>query len=135
MKVILDTNVFISAVFFGGVPGKILKAWHKGEVQLLLSPEIFEEYIEVLRRLESQYPLIEVEPVVELLLAGCQLISASPLKIPVSPDPDDDKFIACALASKTKVIVSGDNHLLAVNGYRGIEVVKPSEFAGKHLKG
>ncbi len=48
---------------------------------------------------------------------------------------DDDKFIACALASKTKVIVSGDNHLLAVDGYRGIEVVKPSEFAGKHLKG
>lgn len=48
-------------------------------------------------------------------------------------DPDDDKFIACALAAGTKLIVSGDKHLLDVNGYRGIEVLKPRTLIDRHL--
>ena len=62
MRVILDTNVFVSAVFFGGKPGKILKAWRDGEVRLVLSPDILEEYIEVLHRLETLYPPVEADP-------------------------------------------------------------------------
>jgi predicted nucleic acid-binding protein len=51
----------------------------------------------------------------------------------VSADPDDDKFIACALSSGSKLIVSGDKHLLDVNGYRGIEILKPRPFIDKYL--
>ena len=134
MKVVLDTNVFVSAVFFGGVPGRILTAWHNGEIQLRLSPEILEEYVEVLRRLEKQYHPIEAEPVIELLLANSEIIQVPPLQTPVSSDPDDDKFIACALASKFKILVSGDKHLLAVKGYQGLEILKPSEFVKEYLK-
>jgi putative PIN family toxin of toxin-antitoxin system len=134
MRVILDTNVFVSAVFFGGKPGKILKAWRDGEVRLVLSPDILEEYIEVLHRLETRYPPVEADPIIALVLADSEIISVPPLNGPVSLDPGDDKFIACALKSGANLIISGDKHLLTVSGYRGIKVVKPSEFL-KELPG
>lgn len=135
MRVILDTNVFVSAVFFGGVPGRILRAWRDGELQLFLSWEILEEYVEVLRRLEKQYPPIKAEPIMELLLAGSKIISAPPLSGPVSSDPDDDKFIACAIAAKADVVISGDKHLLAADGYLEIKILKPSEYVRTFLAG
>ena len=134
MKVVLDTNVFISSVFFGGQPGKILAAWRDGKIMLVLSTEILEEYIEVLHRLEKLYPPVEADPIIALVLADSEIISVPPLNGPVSSDPDDDKFIACALKSGANLIISGDKHLLAVSDYRGIKVVKPSEFL-KELPG
>ena len=134
MKVALDTNVFISAVFFGGVPGRILTAWRRGEIQLVLSPEIVEEYAAVLQRLEKQYPPIQAEPIIDLLLSGAEMIAAPPFDKQISTDPDDDKFISCALAAKARAIVSGDKHLLDVKRLLGIEILRPSEFVRKHLK-
>jgi len=52
---------------------------------------------------------------------------------PVCDDPDDDKFLACAIAGKCNVIVSGDKHVLKVSGYRGIEVVRPRKFVDEYL--
>ncbi len=135
MKIVLDTNVFVSAVFFGGVPGKVLRAWRDGKVQIVLSTEIVAEYVEVLHRLGNRYPTIETEAVIELLLAGAEIISVPPLDKPASDDPDDDKFIACALASKAQVIISGDQHLLVMDGFLGLEIILPSVFLKKYLKG
>ncbi|MDF1527077.1 MAG: putative toxin-antitoxin system toxin component, PIN family [bacterium] len=133
MRIVLDTNVFVSGVFFGGQPGRILTAWRDKMVRLVLSHEILEEYIEVLYRLEKLYPPIEAEPVIELILAGSEIIPAVPLEKPVSCDPDDGKFIACALASKAKVIVSGDKHLLSLKRFQDIDILSPSEFVQKYL--
>ena len=96
MRIVLDTNVFVSGVFFGGQPGKILSLWRDGKVKLVLSPDILEEYIEVLHRLEKLYPPVEVQPIINLILAGSEIITAAPLDEPVAIGPDDDKFIACA---------------------------------------
>lgn len=133
MRVVLDTNVFISGVFFGGQPGKVLSAWRDGRVRLVLSLQILEEYVEVLHRLEKLYPPVEVKPAIDLILAGSEIITAPPLEKPASSDPDDDKFIACALASKAKVIISGDKHLLDMEGFQDLEIVRPSAFVKKYL--
>ena len=61
-------------------------------------------------------------------------LEAPQLPFNVSVDPDDDTFLSCALVSKTKIVVSGDKHLLAVSGYRKIEVLKPRVFIDQHLK-
>ena len=53
---------------------------------------------------------------------------------PVCSDPDDDKFLACAIASGSRIIVSGDKHLIKVSGFEGIEVLKPSQFVKRHLQ-
>ncbi len=136
MRIVLDTNVFISGVFFSGPgpPYQILDAWRDGKVNIVLSEEIFNEYQRVTRELSEQFKGVDISTFLDLLTVNAIWVEAPQLPFNVSTDPDDDKFLSCALASRTKVIVSGDKHLLAVSGYRGIEVVKPKTFIEKHLK-
>lgn len=63
MKIILDTNVFISGVFFSGPPYEILKAWRDGKVQVVISPEILEEYQQVGKTLADQFPGVDLCPI------------------------------------------------------------------------
>ena len=104
MKVVLDTNVLVSALFFGGVPGRILDACRDGKVQIVLAVE-------------------------------AEIVAAPTLSASVSSDPDDDKFLACADASRVGVIVSGDRHLLAHDGWHGLRVLRPRRFADEFLGG
>jgi len=133
MKIILDTNVFISGIFFSGPPYNILQAWRNGRFTLLLTPEIFDEYQRVAEALHKKFPAVDLTALLELIIVEAEMIQAEPLGEGVCADPDDDKFIACALACGVKLIVSGDQHLLDVNGYRDIEVLKPRAFVERHL--
>jgi len=135
MKVVLDTNVFVSGVFFGGIPGQILQAWRDNLIRIVLSEDIVKEYVDVLDRLVDRYPPVSSEPILELLLSGTEIAAIKPLDKPVSADPDDDKFIACALSTGTEVIITGDKHLLEHNGYRDLIIVTPSEFIRKYQGG
>ncbi len=133
LKVVMDTNVFVSGVFFSGPPYQILKAWQSGEFELVVSPEILEEYRRVGEILAEERPAIDLKPVLNFVLEHATIYKPSLLKEPVCEDPDDDKFFACALASQSKIIISGDKHLLKVSGYQGIEVLKPREFVDRFL--
>ncbi len=133
MRVILDTNVFVSGIFFTGPPYQIIKAWRDGTLMLVLSPEILEEYQRVGAALAEQFPAIDLRPILELVTSKAEMVQAQGLPEPVCVDPDDDKFLACAITSKSKVIVSGDKHLLHVSGFQKIRVLKPREFADEYL--
>jgi putative PIN family toxin of toxin-antitoxin system len=133
VRVVLDTNVFVSGVFFTGPPFRILEAWRDGKVQLAVSEEILDEYQRVGEALAEQFPTVDLTPIIDLVIVTAKLFPSMKLPEPVCVDPDDDKFLACALAGKCKVIVSGDKHLLKVSGYRGIRVMKPREFADTFL--
>ena len=133
MKIILDTNVFISGIFFSGPPYQILDAWRDGKVDIVLSEEIFAEYQRVAKELSRQFKEVDISTFLDLITVNAIWVVTPQLPFNVSADPDDDKFLSCALAGKTKIIVSGDKHLLAVSGYRRIEVVKPSSFIDRHL--
>ncbi len=136
MRVILDTNVLMSAVFFGGIPGRLLSAWAAKRFSLVLSPDIFDEYRRVGRELARRYPALEnsLEPVLALISTNAIIVDVQPLERQVSEDADDDKFLACAAASRTRVLVSGDKHLLRVSGWQGIEVLTPRQFYERRLK-
>lgn len=99
MRVVLDTNVFVSGVFFGGLPGQILEAWRSGRIRPVLSAEIFEEYGRVVDDLKARYSGVDLEPFLTLLAVEGEIVEAPPLAEPVSSDPEDDKFLACALAA------------------------------------
>lgn len=133
MKVILDTNVFVSGVFFSGPPYQILKAWRDGKLRFVISQEIFDEYQRVGDALSAQSPEVDLQPILELVAIEAEMFSAHHLPHPICDDPDDDKFLSCALASKCKVIISGDRHLLKVSGFQKIQVLKPREFIDAHL--
>ena len=133
MRIVLDTNVLISGIYFNGLPGKILQAWRSRKLQLLVSVEILEEYLNVAERLASRYGGVEYEGILGLIVQNAELVQTTDLPEPVSEDPDDDKFLACALASNTNIIVSGDNDLLKVSGYCGIQVFTPKAFVNELL--
>jgi len=128
LKVVMDTNVFVSGVFFSGPPYHILQAWQAGEFELVVSQEILDEYRRVGEILGEERPKIDLNPILNFVIEHAKVYKPAKLKGPVCEDPDDDKFFACALASGSKVIVSGDKHLLKVSGYGGIEVLKPRDF-------
>lgn len=133
MRVILDTNVFVSGVFFSGPPFEILDAWRRGRLTLVVSPEILAEYERVGQELANQFPQVDIAPMLELLAFKGEVVDASPLAEQVCSDPDDDKFLACAMASGTKIISSGDKALRKTSGFSGIEVLSPREFVNKYL--
>lgn len=133
MRVILDTNVFVSGVFFSGPPYEILDAWRHGRLTLVVSPEILNEYERVGRELAHEFPSVDLAPSLELLAFKGEVVKAPPLAEQVCSDRDDDMFLACAVASGTKIISSGDKALRKSSGYAGVEVLTPREFMAKHL--
>lgn len=133
-KLVLDTNVFVSGIFWSGPPAKILNAWHEKKIKIVCSLEILDEYSRVSDILSKKYPSVGMTPFINLMIRNAELFTAIKLKTPVSRDPDDDKFITVALAANCHLIVSGDNDLLSVNGYNNIEIINPNEFVKKYLK-
>lgn len=128
IRVVIDTNVFVSS-FFGGNPRQIVDLWKEGRITWCLSRPIVDEYLGVLARLGLQ----EDEDLRELLTVFAQsantlFITSPPDLNIVSEDPDDDKFIACAVALQGDVIVSGDRHLTSIENYMGIPIVDPRTF-------
>ena len=133
LKVVMDTNVFVSGVFFSGPPYQILNAWQSGMFELVVSQEILDEYRRVGEILAEERPNIDLNPILNFVIEHAKMYKPAKLKEPICEDPDDDKFFACALASGSKIIVSGDKHLLKVSGYEGVEVLKPREFVDRYL--
>jgi uncharacterized protein len=133
VRVILDTNVFVSGVFFSGPPYRILEAWRDGKLQLVASQEILEEYQRVGEILAEQFPGVNLQPIIDLVTTNAEVFPNQVLPESLCEDPDDDKFIACALAGRCRVIVSGDRHLLKVSGFRGLTVMSPRRFIDGYL--
>jgi putative PIN family toxin of toxin-antitoxin system len=106
MKIVIDTNVLISGIFFSGPPYQILEAWRDDKVQVVVSPQIMDEYRRVAEIISHERPVIELTKIMDFLIHKAELIDAPSLPEAVCEDPDDDKFLACALASGCKLIVS-----------------------------
>ena len=134
MKIVLDTNVFISGIFFSGPPSIILQAWRDSKIQIILSEEILEEYQRVAEELSSKFPAVDIDRIIELLTIYGEVFETKDISVSICEDLDDNKFIECAIASNSKLIVSGDKHLLNITGYHGISVLNPKGYIDNHLK-
>ncbi len=134
MKIVLDTNVLVSGMLFTGPPQEILRAWSERRLELALSPEIEDEYRRVAARFHDQFPSVDLDALLNLVLIEAEMCRPAPLPEAVSSDHADDKFLACAIACGADAIISGDKHLLRVSGYRGITVVKPRAFVERYLR-
>lgn len=134
MKIVLDTNVFVSGVFFSGVPGKILDAWRDRRITLVTSPKILDEYRRVGDFLGARYEGVDLQPFLALAATAGLVVEDIELPSQICEDPDDDKFLVCAVASGAKIVVSGDKHLRQVSGWRGVEVLTPRSFHERYLR-
>ena len=127
--VVVDTNVLISALLFGGTPGKLIELWKTGTIRPTASREIIDEYLRVLAY--PKFRLTENEIGYLLyreILPHFKIVIAEQGKSIVTADPSDDKFIWCALAGKAEYIITSDMHLLFLRSHQGISILTPSAF-------
>jgi putative PIN family toxin of toxin-antitoxin system len=134
IRVVADTNVFVSS-FFGGNPRRIIDLWREGKVTLCLSKPIIEEYIEVLRPLGLQNEE-ELEELLRLFAHGYNVVftAKTPKLHVVEKDPEDNKFIECAVALKAGFVISGDKALTPIQDYMGIKIINPQELLSSYEK-
>lgn len=131
VKVVIDTNVLLSSIYgkAGNKPEQVVERWMTGNIDLCLSPPIVREYENVLRRFDLDNAL---EAFLDLFAQGFHTIfTAKTPTLRVVSDPDDDKFVECAVALKADYIVSGDKALLAVKKYVTVEIFSPAAFLQK----
>jgi uncharacterized protein len=128
VRVVLDTNVFVSGAFFGGPPGGVLEGWRDRELEVVISREIIEEHVRVGEKLLQQFPGVDLRPALDLVAASAKLVRAEPLTGPACRDPDDDKFLACAVTASAQYVVTGDRDLLDVSPCQGVIVMRPKNF-------
>jgi uncharacterized protein len=128
MKAVLDTNVFVSS-FFGGNPRRVIDLWKAGELTLCLSKDVLDEYVAVLERLFGSEKA-EIKELLDLLAKGPNILFT--IKTPqlhiVDEDPDDDKFIACAVALKAEFLVTRDKALLRIGSYGNVRILAAAGF-------
>lgn len=130
MRIVVDTNVIASAVFFGGRLYQLLRYIMEGQVGVVASKDIVDEYEEIVFRLKQKYPAINTRIPLQDLLVKFEIIRVTS-DIHVSRDPDDDKFISCAVDGKCLYIVSGDSDLLSIGSYDNIEILSVVDFLNR----
>lgn len=128
IKAVLDTNVFISGVFWKGPPFEILKAWQEERFRLAISLPILQEYRRVLDELTKERAVPVFTSVLKIIELHSEMVEPVSFAKPVCSDPDDDKFLAAAIAAGADYVVSGDKALLNLKSHHGVEIVRPSRF-------
>lgn len=126
IKVVVDTNVFLSAIFWKGNPEKVIGKCVRREITGVTSPEILEELEGRLLR-KFAYPAEQTTRYIELIITDFEVVQPE-TRLSAVEDPKDNKIIETAVAAKADYIVSGDRHLLTLGTYKGIKVVSPKEF-------
>ena len=136
IRVVIDTNVVISALLFGGIPGKLITLWKNKRIKPLVSREIIDEYLKVLAYPKFKLSEQEINYLLyREILPFFEVISVKQRPVIIKADPSDDKFIRCAQWGKAKVIISVDQHLLSLTSYKGLKILSPSEFLEEYNLG
>ncbi|MEW5871084.1 MAG: putative toxin-antitoxin system toxin component, PIN family [Chloroflexota bacterium] len=127
-RVILDTNVFVSAVL-GHQVRPILVAWYNERFTLLISPVILSEYLQVLSRPKFALPAEVLESITAYLFRKAEFVQPLEKFQVIQKDPSDNIFLEAAVAGQADWIISGDKqHLLALKEFRQIPIVSPRQF-------
>jgi putative PIN family toxin of toxin-antitoxin system len=134
VRIVLDTNVLISALLFGGNPREILDRVIRGEVILCLSEPILTELGNVLQRYKFGFPHTIVNQIVTELSAISELVLPEEKIQEIKADEADNHVLECAVEAHADYIVSGDSHLLELKKCRSIQVVSPQQFLSLHKK-
>lgn len=127
IRVILDTNIFVSMAL-GGRVGKINDAWRRNNFSLVVSDEIVSEYLNVLQRPKFRLRSTTIALIINRVYRKAEFVSPTEQVVAIQADPTDNKFLEAAVARKVDFIVSGDKHLLELKEFRSIPILSAREF-------
>jgi putative PIN family toxin of toxin-antitoxin system len=128
MRVVLDTNVLISAVVYGGIPREILQAAIAGTITLSISDALIQELQGVLQRPQFSLSIHFVQNTVAELTAVADWVMPQKHHSVIETDPSDNLVIDCAIAAEADYLVTGDNHLLRLGRYGNVQIITPQNF-------
>ncbi len=128
IRVTVDTNILVSAAINEGNPYKILKLAKEGKITLVISLDILKEFKGVISRPRFGFSETQINNVLKQIIAISEIIISTTKINFVKADPADDKILEAAFSGKSDFLVSGDKHLLDVGEYRGIKIVKVTQF-------
>ncbi len=129
LRVVLDTNVFVSALLFRKEIAKLIRWWQEGKIVPVVTRETYDELAAVLKYPKFQLSAEEIKAVLnEEVLPYVEVIEVTHYVKGMSPDPGDDKFLSCAVSGKAIYLVTGDKGLLSLKQYRGLRIMGVREF-------
>ena len=130
IRVVLDTNIFISGIFWeGNYCSQIISAWRAGKITLISSLEIVQELVETLRDFKIEMGEEMIMEWQKMIIENAVIVIPMEKLDLIKEDPDDNKFFEAALAGEAQYIVSQDQkHVLNLAEFRGIKTIHPEEF-------
>jgi putative PIN family toxin of toxin-antitoxin system len=127
-KVVIDTNVFISAFGWDGKPEAILRLMEQRKIVNYTTSDIYSELQRVVAYPKLKFSSKLQINILEFVFSWSRFVKPKEAVSVVADDPDDDKFLSCAIASNSTSIISGDPHLLSLGSYRDIPIMTPAQF-------
>lgn len=132
IKVVLDTNVLLSALLFKGTVSRIVSLWKEGRIKPVFTRETFEEFQKALAY--PKFSLLDEEIktiLLEEVLPFFEVVEIKKVVKGVCRDPDDDKFLSCAISASAVYLVSGDKSLVRLGHYKSVKILDVSSFLRK----
>lgn len=127
-KIVIDTNVFISAFGWDGKPEAVLSLMEQRKVVNCITNDIYAELQRVVAYPKLKFSSTLQVNILEFVFSWSRFVQPKEPVAVIVDDPDDDKFLACAIAANASAIISGDPHLLGLGSYRNIPIMTPAQF-------
>ena len=128
MKIVIDSNVFISSIFWGGHPREVFERVINGFDELYITDEILTEIASVMSGSKFNVNSTEIEDYVKIIEKYSKKIESKTIPKPISRDKKDDKLLQCGLDGNVDYIVTGDKDLLVLIEYETIKIIKPKDY-------
>jgi uncharacterized protein len=134
INAVIDTNVYISAVLFGGNSETIIEAGRDGQIELLVSPHIITEITDILRK-KFNWPHLQISEVMDDVRDTAVIVTPAESVRVIKEDKSDNRILECAVEGRADYIISGDvKHLQSLKAFRGIPILSPAEYVKHFLK-
>jgi putative PIN family toxin of toxin-antitoxin system len=132
MRIVLDANVLVSGIFWGGYPHRVLEMWARDRVEVVVSHEILTEYDRVITQLGHKEGLAHLSHHWLMFIGQYGIVATVRTPVQVCRDPADNKYLSCAVDGNADFIVSGDRDLLVLKEFIGIPILTPRQFIDRH---
>ena len=128
MKIVIDTNVFVSSFFWGGNPKEVFERVVNGFDELFITDEIIKEIKFVMNCRKFNVNSSEIDDYIKIIEKYSRTIISKSVPESISRDQGDDKILQCGLDGNVDFIVTGDKDLLVIKGYKNIKIIKPKDY-------